>query len=314
MPSLTQLTYIHAVYRTGHFGKAAAECNVSQPTLSTQIAKAEDELGITIFDRQAKPIVATAPGEAIMTHVREVLAAQERLIAAARGGNEPAGPFTLGIIPTLAPYVLPWFVGPFAARYPRVELTILERPTEAIVDAIATQDMDAAVLATPLGEPTLERSILFYDPFYIYAHQQSPLLAEQHIDLADIEQEDLWLLEDGHCFRNQVVHLCGLHRRQLLANVRFEAGSFETLRGLIDSSRGFTLIPESYARTLPKDVRVAQVRAFSDRTPTREVSLVAHRAQWKRDIVAAIVGELRERAPRSLPREIGEGEILPIFG
>lgn len=169
--------------------------------------------------------------------------------------------------------------------------------------------MNAAVLATPLGEPTLACSLLFYDPFYVFAHRDSPLLVERDVDVSSIERSDLWLLEDGHCFRNQVVHLCGLHKREILPSVRFEAGSFETLRGLIDSAQGFTLFPESYARTLPKAVRVAQVRAFRDRIPTREVSLVTHQDQWKSDIVEVI----HEVAPRSLHRELGEGEVMPIF-
>jgi LysR family hydrogen peroxide-inducible transcriptional activator len=313
MPTLTQLTYLVALQRTGHFGKAAAECGVSQPTLSTQIAKAEDALGVTIFDRQTKPIQPTAPGRALLGLAAEVLSAHERLLAAAGGRNTPSGPFVLGVIPTLAPFVLPYFLPAFSERYPEVELTILERPTESIVEGIASQRMDAAILATPLGEATLTGTVLFYDPFYVFAHRGSPLLEADTVDLSRIDRSDLWLLEDGHCFRSQVVHLCGLDKREVLSNVSFEAGSFETLRALIDVSRGFTLVPETYARTLAREVRLGQIRPFRGRTPTREVSLVAHRAQWKTDILEAIAACVRERAPRSLPREPGESEVLPIL-
>lgn len=312
MPTLSQLEYIVALHRTGHFGRAAAECHVSQPTLSTLIAKAEEELGVILFDRRTKPIVATDQGRRLIASAEEVLAAHARLMSAASDLHEVSGPFTLGVIPTLAPYVLPWFLGPFAGRYPNVELTVQERTTEGIVEAIRTLQMDGGILATPLGEPGIEARVLFYDPFYVYAAADSPLLASDEIGVADVDRDDLWLLEDGHCFRNQVIHLCGRHTRRVLANVRFEAGSFETLRGLIDEVGGFTLIPESYARLLPVDLRVARVRPFSDPQPLREVSLVAHRQHWKSAILDAIVDTLRLLAPRSLPRERGDNEVLPI--
>ena len=154
--------------------------------------------------------------------------------------------------------------------------------------------------------------VVFYDPFYVYAAAASPLLAADEVSLTDIERDDLWLLEDGHCFRNQVIHLCGRHTRKVLPNVRFEAGSFETLRALIDEVGGFTLFPESYARLLPVDVRVARIRPFVDPQPLREVGLVAHRQHWKSTILDAIWDTLRVHAPRSLPRELGEHEVLPI--
>jgi len=312
MPTLSQLEYIAALHRTGHFGRAAAECHISQPTLSTLIAKAEDELGVTLFDRRTKPIVATAQGRLLISKIEEVLAANARLVSAANDLTEVSGPFTLGVIPTLAPYVLPWFLGPFAERFPKVELTVQERTTDGIVESIRTLRMDAGILATPLGEPSLSTRVLFYDPFYVYANASSSLLSSGEVSLRDIERDDLWLLEDGHCFRNQVVHLCGSHTRKILRNVRFEAGSFETLRALIDQVGGFTLVPESYARLLPVDARVARVRPFSDPQPLREVSLVAHRQHWKTGILDAIEGTLRELAPRSLPRERGDHEVLPV--
>ncbi|MBX2803741.1 MAG: LysR family transcriptional regulator [Myxococcales bacterium] len=312
MPTLTQLSYIVALQRTGHFGRAAAECGVSQPTLSGQIQKAEHELGVALFDRQSKPIAPTTPGRAIISRALEVLAAHERLLAATGELDTPTGPFTLAVIPTLAPYVLPYFLQTFCQRCPQVELRVVERPTDIVVEQIGAQRVDGAILATPLGEPTLQRRVLFYDPFYVYAHPDSPLLTGSEVQLEDIDRGDLWLLEDGHCVRNQVVHLCGPHVRTILSAVRFDGGSFETLRALIDAAGGFTLVPETYARTLPKSVRTQQIRAFAGHTPTREVSLIAHRAQWKTSILTAIEAAVRDCAPRSLPRDPGEGEILPV--
>lgn len=312
MPTLTQLEYIVALHRTGHFGRAAAACHVSQPTLSAQVAKAEEALGVTLFDRRTKPIAPTELGRPLIALARDTLLAHERLRAAAADTDVLSGPFVLGVIPTLAPYTLPWFLGAFAEAYPKVELTVLERTTDEILREMQAMRMDAGLLATPLPEPGLEQHVLFYDPFYVYAHEGSALLAQDEIGVADIERDDLWLLEDGHCFREQMIYLCGLDRRAVLPSVRFEAGSFETLRGLIDRTRGCTMVPETYARTLPRDVRVARVRPLREPVPTREVSLVALKGQWKTAIVQALATTIRDQAPRSLPRTLGNGEVLPV--
>jgi len=312
VPTITQLQYIVAVHRTGSFGKAAALCGVSQPTLSAQVAKAEEDLGTVLFDRRGRPVQTTAPGKRLVALAVDVLTAHERLLSEAEGADRLCGSFTLGIIPTLAPYVLPWFLGPFAERHPRIELTVLERTTAAIVDQVKALRMDAGVLATPLDEPGLESRVLFYDPFYVYARPDSPLLAQDEVDVAMLEREPLWLLEDGHCFRNQVVHLCGVRTHGAMGNVRFDAASFETLRTLIDHSGGCTLVPETFARTLPGSVRLARIRPFRDPVPTREVSLVASRAHWKTEILEALTASLRALAPRSLPRTLERGEVMPV--
>lgn len=312
MPSITQLQYIVAVHRTGSFGKAAAECGVSQPTLSAQVAKAEEELGVVLFDRRSRPVQPTEPGISLVSLAVEVLTAHERLLAAAEGGERLSGSFTLGIIPTLAPYVLPWFLGPFAERHPRIELTVLERTTATIVEQVKALRMDAGLLATPLDEPAFESRVIFYDPFYVYAHADAPLLAQDEVVAADLENEPLWLLEDGHCFRHQVVHLCGVRTHGAMRNVRFDAASFETLRALIDEAGGCTLVPETFARTLPAPIRRARIRPFRDPVPTREVSLIASRAHWKTEILEALTASLRALAPRSLPRTLERGEVLPV--
>lgn len=312
MPSITQLQYIVAVHRTGSFSKAASECGVSQPTLSAQVAKAEEELGMVLFDRRSRPVQPTEPGGRLVSLAVDVLSAHERLLATADGAERLCGSFTLGIIPTLAPYVLPWFLGPFAEKHPRIELTVLERTTATIVEQVKALRMDAGLLATPLDEPGFESRVIFYDPFYVYAHSDSPLLLEEEVEAGHLEREPLWLLEDGHCFRNQVVHLCGVRTHGVMGNVRFDAASFETLRALIDHSGGCTLVPETFARTLPAQVRMARIRPFRDPVPTREVSLIASRAHWKTEILEAVAAAMRVLAPRSLPRTHERGEVVPI--
>lgn len=312
MPSIAQLEYAVAVHRTGHFGRAAASCRVSQATLSAQVAKLERELGIVLFDRRARPIVATEPGERIIRLAQEVVAAHARLLAAAGGLHPLTGRVILGIIPTLASTVVPWFLPAFAASYPEAELVVVERTTAEIVTELQAMRLDAGLLVTPLGEPALEKRVVFYDAFYGYAHVGSSLLEADEIEVADIARDDLWLLEDGHCFRNQVVRLCGAHRRRILSGVHFEAGNFETLRGLVDRVGGCTLIPETFASTLPNEVRRRQVRPFRGAVPTREVSVVGHRLHWKAELLDALAACLRHHAPRYLPREPENAEIVPI--
>lgn len=312
MPSISQLEYVVAVYRAGHFGRAAAACHVSQATLSAQIARLESELGVVLFDRRAKPIVPTEPGERILRLAQEVVAAHARLVAAAGGMHPLTGRVTLGIIPTLASTVVPWFLPAFATSYPDAELVVVERTTAEIVTELQAMRLDAGLLVTPLAEPGLEKRVVFYDAFYSYAHATSSLLQVEEIEIADIARDDLWLLEDGHCFRNQVVHLCGAHRRRILGGVRFDAGNFETLRGLVDRVGGCTLIPESFASTLPPDIRRRQVRPFRGPVPTREVSVVGHRQHWKAELLDALAACLRHHAPRYLPREPENVEIVPV--
>jgi LysR family hydrogen peroxide-inducible transcriptional activator len=301
------------VYRIGHFGRAAASCCVSQATLSAQVAKLESELGVVLFDRRAKPIVATEPGERILRHAQDVVAAHARLVAASAGLHPLSGRVTVGIIPTLASTVVPWFLPAFAASYPEAELVVVERTTAEIVAELQAMRLDAGVLVTPLAEPGLEKRAVFYDAFYGYAHPAYSLLASDEIDLAEIARDDLWLLDDGHCFRNQVVQLCGAHRRRLLHGVRFEAGNFETLRGLVDRVGGCTLIPESFASTLPNEVRRRQVRPFRGKVPTREVSVVSQTHHWKGELLDALAACLRRHAPRYLPREPESAEVVPVL-
>lgn len=314
MPSITQLRYILAVHRAGHFGHAAEACHVSQPTLSAQIQKAEDELGLTIFVRQNKPITATEKGYALIEQAEVVVAAHERLVRLAQGQFESvSGTLSLGVIPTLAPYVLPWFLERFAQDFPMVELAITERTTEGILQDLERRRLDVGLLATPLGERRVRERALFYDPFYLYAKEDDPILDSPEIDARALEAEKLWLLEDGHCVRNQTLALCNLVEGcSHLSTVRFEATSFETLRHLIDATEGYTLIPETYARLLPRKTREHRVRAFTEPTPTREVGLVHLENTWKRDLIDALEATIRASIPRALRNAAPDREVLPV--
>ncbi|MBX2810729.1 MAG: hydrogen peroxide-inducible genes activator [Myxococcales bacterium] len=312
MPSLSQLQYILAVTRTRHFGRAAEECRVAQPTLSAQIQKAENELGLEIFDRNQKPVAVIPKALPIIEHARQVISAYEQLLVAAQAGSETVmGHFALGVIPTLAPYVIPWFLQPFSEQYPQVTLTLYERPTEDIIDDLRSHRLDAGLLATPLKETNIRERHLFYDPFYIYSHPNESILEHEEVSTQELQPTKVWLLEDGHCVRTQVVHFCGLGgHRPHPPNVAFAAGGFETLRHLIDASGGYSLFPETYVRVLPRSVSLAQIRPFSGKTPVREVSLVYTSVSWKADILDALESTIRDVTPRSLRQTTSDGEVL----
>ena len=314
MVSITQLKYLLAVHQTQHFGRAAADCHVSQPALSAQIQKAESFLGITVFDRKATPVATTAHGLKVIEQARAVLSAHASVMKLGLGvEGRVSGSFSLRVIPTLAPYVLPWFLRAFAARYPQVDLSLYEITTDELIDALSHSRLDAALLSTPLQEASIQERVLFYDPFYLYAHRDEPVLENAEVDVTRLDPHKLWLLEDGHCLRTQVVNFCGMAQpRSNLGSVRFAAGSLETLVRLIDASEGYTLLPESHARSLPARSRVRCLRPFANSTPTREVSLVHPRQSWKGPILDALQACIDHSVPRALKRTDPAGVVMAI--
>lgn len=313
MPSITQLEYILAVHRYGHFGRAAEACHVSQPTLSGQIRKAEEELEVTIFSRRTKPVLVTERGAALIEQAQVVVAAHQRLVRMARGRfEELAGSIRLGVIPTLAPYVLPWFVRAFASAYPLVELSIEERTTDEIIAGLNRQSFDVGLLATPLREPRLRERPLFVDPFFVYATEGDPVLERETVDIADLDPCRMWLLEEGHCMRDQVVSLCGATAGRQLSTVLFQAGSFETLRNLIDATGGYTIIPQTFAERLPPGRRAKQVRPFAGPTPVREVGLVHLKNTWKSDLFDALERAIACALPEGVARRLDDAVVLEV--
>lgn len=314
MPSISQLKYILAVYRFGHFGRAAKACSVSQPTLSGQIQKAEDELGVTLFSRQRKPVTVTDRGAPIIEQAQVVVAAHERLMRIARGAIEQrAGTIRLGVIPTLAPYVLPWFLKAFAEQNPLVDLSIQERTTDEIILAVKRQTLDIGLVATPLLEERFHERRLFVDPFSLYAADGEALLDADTISLDALDPCRMWLLEEGHCMRHQTLEICSAAPdNRHMRSVTFEAGSFETLRNLIDASEGYTIVPETYAQLLPTAAREKQVRTFSGETPAREVGLVHLRNTWKSDLFDALEAAIVEALPRPFQRPPARAVVLPV--
>ncbi|QJW89189.1 LysR family transcriptional regulator [Spirosoma taeanense] len=299
--TLTQLDYIVAVDTHRHFATAAENCHVTQPTLSMQIQKLEDELGVLVFDRSKQPVVPTETGQAILAQAREVLRAARRIPEiVSESKNDFQGDLRIGIIPTLAPYLLPYFIGEFIAKYPSVSVQIQELVTEQIVERLRNGLIDVGLVVTPLSENGITEMPLFREPFVVYAANSHPLAQADVILPEDLQTEGLWLLTEGHCFRNQVMNLCGADR-QLNGNatLRYETGSLETLIKLIDRQDGFTLLP--YLATFDMDeVRRSRIRPFGAPQPVREVSLVIHRSFLKRQLINALQREILAHLPTEL--------------
>ena len=302
MPSLTQLEYIVAVDSTRHFGKAAEQCHITQPTLSMQIQKVEEEIGYPLFDRLKKPVVPTTKGERFIVQAKVLLREHLKLMDLSKHqGGELSGDLRLGVIPTIAPYLLPLFIGAFSKKYPHVQLVIDEMKTESIIDALRNDKIDAGILATPLHESGLREQPLYYEPFQLYVSKSHPLNARKRIKDEDLSGDSMWLLADGHCFRNQIARFCSLKNQDgVFPNVHFEGGNIDTLRNLIRKSAGYTLVPALFTESLPESERRDYIREFEKPVPTREISLVFRRDQWKSDLLKALEESVRAKLPKEL--------------
>lgn len=299
--TITQLEYILAVEKHNHFGKAAKACNVTQPTLSMQLQKAEEELGVVLFDRSKNPIRTTEEGEKIIQQARLVIREYKKIFAIIDASkDEVRGDFRLGVIPTLAPYLIPLFAGEFVKKYPMVNLTIEEFKTEQIIELLNKDEIDAGLLVTPLeGETFIER-VLFHEPFSVFASDNHPLLKKSKVKDKDLDTSDVWLLNEGHCFRQQVLNLCKISRdNSLHDNLKFESGNLETLKNMVLNSEGYTLLPQLAVLNLSDDDK-KHVREFQNPIPTREVSLVHNRIFLKEKIITALEECIVENLPESL--------------
>lgn len=309
MITITQLEYVLAVDRLRNFGKAAKACFVTQPTLSMQLKKLEDDLGFPIFDRSKQPILPTEGGKAVVEQARVVVGEWRRLsLLGPKGeGKELAGELRIAVIPTLAPYWIPLFLGGFAAAHPKVQLRIEEMQTSQILRALESDEIDAGLLVTPLGNKSLQETPIFYEPFYLWIRRDHELATRAKVGESDLDGSQIWLLNEGHCFRNQMIKICSLSKRKtILKNVVFESGNLETLKRLVEGSGGYTLIPHlALPGSLPKGI---EVKAFRKPIPSREVSLVYRRLQWKTPLIEAFRGVLERSVPEDL-RALKKGDL-----
>ena len=308
--TLEQLHYTLAVARHRSFVKAAKQLNITQPGLTIQIKQLEKELGLVLFDRSRKPITITEEGTRWIERAREVWLQTQSLHSLAddlRG--TPEGSVVLGIIPTVAPYLLPLFYEPLAQTYPDLQLTIQELVTEEIIDALKNGEIDAGILATPLNAPGLQLEPLFYEQFFVYVSPFHPLAVREAIPVAELARYDLWLLQEGNCFRDQVNNLCRLKPHSLSAtHLHYESRSIESLKRIVEVCQGITLIPELATLGVASQ-QEELIKPLAGIPPVREISLAVHHAVTKKRWLDRIKTILLDNLPYSL-RQPPAGEVV----
>lgn len=286
--TITQLQYVLAVAEHKNFTLAAEKSFVTQPTLSMQVQKLEDELGVLIFDRSKKPISITAVGEKIVNQAKNIVAEAERIKDIVdQDKGFIGGDYTLGIIPTVMPTLLPMFLNTFIKKYPKVNLIIKEQPTDVMIRNILDGHLDAGIAATPLEIEFIKERPLYYEPFVGYVPQNHRLSKEQLLSTEHLDVNDVLLLQDGHCFRDGVINLCKASKNIGGETFKIESGSFETLVSLADEGMGMTLLP--YLNTVQLDTNKKQnLKPFKSPSPAREISLIYHKSELKIQITDAL--------------------------
>lgn len=294
--TLIQFEYIIAVDNYRHFGRAAEASFVTQPTLSMQIHKLEDQLGVVIFDRSKQPVVPTDIGKRIIALARTVINESKKikeLVEDEKG--DVAGELTIGIIPTLSPYLLPLFINNFIEKYPGVNIKVEELITEQVVHKLKNELLDIGLIVTPYEDPGLISKPLFYEEFFGYVSHRSELFKEKQLTSDGIPTNEVWLLNEGHCFRDQVLNVCKSYSERD-SRFKYESGSLEALKKIVDKHGGLTLLPELATLDFDKDEK-SKLRPFSEPKPVREVSLVMHRSYLKRKLVEALHKEILSAIP-----------------
>lgn len=299
MVTITQLEYVVAVDTYRHFANAAEKCMVTQPTLSMQIKKLEEYLGVIIFDRSKQPVIPTDVGSLIIDQARDILRETAQLENIAKGYNENiSGRLNIAIIPTLAPFLLPLFIGKMIERHPGIRLNIKELTTAEIIHQLKVDEVDVGILSTPLHEEQIYEDPIFYEEIKIYTQSGHPLSKKQFVSPEEIyNRKDVWMLTNGNCFRNQVINLCkNQYSSDDNAAVNYESGSLETLKKLVETEGGFTFLPELAVNELSSR-QLNQVVSFEGRVPLREISLCYVRNAAKKDMIDILKQCIREVVP-----------------
>ncbi len=286
--TITQLQYVLAVAEYKNFTLAAEKCFVTQPTLSMQIQKIEEELGIQIFDRTKKPIQLTDIGVKIVNQAKNIVNEADRIqdIVQHQKGFI-GGDFRIGIIPTIMPTLLPMFLNNFIKKYPKVNLIIEELNTDEIITKLNNGHLDAAIAATPLNEDKIKEIVLYFEPFVAYIPENNSIHNKKEIEVSDLNLDEILLLQDGHCFRDGILNLCKNVSKSEKSNFQIESGSFETLIKLADEGLGITLLPFLHTLDLSEKNKT-KLRHFKEPKPAREVSLIYPKTELKIHIIDAL--------------------------
>lgn len=304
--NIHQLEYIVALDTHRNFVKAAAACFITQATLSIMIKKLEEELGVAIFDRSKQPLFPTELGEKIIAQSRIILQEYSNLKEIVdHENNEYSGDLKIGIIPTLAPYLIPRFLNSFLIKHPNIRLHISEIPTNSIVQKLKEYSLDVGIMAIPFNS-TLNEETIFYEEFVVYSAESDKVLKKKVLKPTDLAESNLWLLEEGHCLRTQVVNLCGLQNVGKNNNqIDFVAGSIETLKKLVEMNHGITVLP-SLALDFMSTEQKKNVRYFESPQPVREIGFVTYRQHLKSKLISALKQEVLAAIPKAMRRQKGK--------
>jgi LysR family transcriptional regulator, hydrogen peroxide-inducible genes activator len=297
--NLQQLEYIVALDLHRNHVKAADHCHVTQPTLSMMVKKLETELGLKIFDK-SQPLKPTAAGEIVVQRARQILQEIKNLKEFIKTEKDSIeGDFRLGVIPTLAPYLLPRFLNEFLKKHPGISFTVVEMQTDEIIKQLKSNRLDIAILVTPLDDKEIREVPVFYEPILLYTSDNLKYYSQDKVDVKSLTQENLLLLEEGHCFRGQVMNLCTTKGKKVHHQLNYQSGSFETLKAMVDNNYGYTLIPELSVNNKNK-----HVKHFTSPEPVREVSLAVHHCFVKE----ALLTKLRDAILKSIPVHFRKNE------
>jgi len=303
--SIQQLKYLIALDDLRHFGLAAKHCFVAQPTLTTQFKKLEEELGVQLIDRQATPIRPTRIGEKIVAQARLILDDVAGLHSMLEEETATiSGTYVLGIIPTLAPYLLPLFISSFSKKFPEVHLNIREMQSEQIMKGLKRKQIDVGLLVTPLEEKQLREIPLYYEPFLIYASPEEKILQRSPLLPKHVDPRSLWILQQGHCFRNQMLNICNSSSGTVavaenssgpdVGSITFQAGSIETLKNMVKNNHGYTIIPEM---SVHAELDEYHINRFAPPQPAREVSLVVSKSFSREKLLLELRKAILEVVP-----------------
>lgn len=295
--NIQQLEYIVALDKHRHFQRAAEACGVSQPTLSALIQKLEEELDLTLFDRKSHPINTTESGRAVVDQARVILFNIAQLREMTRSEKElNSGIVRIGVIPTVAPYILPRLFKQMQQMFPQIELRALELRTAVIIEQLRKAELDMAILATPLEQPDFLEIPLYYEKFAAYVSPTEELYGKEEIAAHEMPTEHLWVLKEGHCMRNQVFNFC---QTQSTYSTTYEAGSIDTLIKIVDENGGYTVIPELHLPLL-HDKQQQHIRPLTAPTPVREISLVIRQDYVRERLINSVADAVKTIIPEEM--------------
>lgn len=297
--TIQQLEYILAVDKFRHFAKAAEYCGITQPTLSAMVQKLEEELGVKLFDRHTQPVIPTAIGVKILKQAKfiQLQVAQIREIIHEEK-DTLNGKLRLAVLPTIAPYLLPRFFPQLATKYPEIDIRVAEKKTHEIEKALLCNEIDVAITATSPENSDIAETTLFYEEFYGYVAKHESIFKNELIKTSEVNSERLWLLDEGHCFRNQLLKFCQLEAVKL-NQMRYKLGGLETFMRMVENGQGTTFIPELAAKQLTTEQKT-HLRPFAVPRPTRHIRLIYHRNFIRKNLINVLVKEIQSSIPKDM--------------